>query len=208
MLLVLAACAAPLHGQRVEAVNGGIVYRPPCSAPARRLTQSGMDSEPRLSPTGTRIVFLRRMPGGSGQSAVWVMNTDGSGARMLVRPREDDAPVRNLTEIKAPQFSPDGMRVYFLASAWATSNAVHQVDVATGAERYLIPGNTLEVVPAGDYAGHLLVNQHRYFLAGGSYDWEWLFTPQGREVGPVGETEEAQREFRAGIPRRPAARCR
>ena len=32
--------------------------------------------------------------------------------------------------------------------------------------------------------------QHRYFLGGGSYDWYWLLRPDGKEVGPVGETTE------------------
>jgi hypothetical protein len=42
-----------------------------------------------------------------------------------------------------------------------------------------------------------VVSQHRYFLAGGSYDWYWLVTPEGREVQAVGESEAALKEFRA-----------
>ena len=34
------------------------------------------------------------------------------------------------------------------------------------------------------------MNQHRYFLGPGSYDWFWLFRPDGTEVGPVGEDTE------------------
>jgi hypothetical protein len=45
----------------------------------------------------------------------------------------------------------------------------------------------LRVVPFGEYRDHLLVQQHRYFLGGGSYDWFFLFTPGGKEVGVVGE---------------------
>jgi hypothetical protein len=32
----------------------------------------------------------------------------------------------------------------------------------------------------------LIVNQHRYFLGGGSYDWYWVFSPNGKEEGPLG----------------------
>jgi len=30
----------------------------------------------------------------------------------------------------------------------------------------------------------------------GSYDWIWLITPAGKDVGPVGDTAEALAEFR------------
>ena len=73
---------------------------------------------------------------------------------------------------------------------------MHVVDVATGREHYVIPGNSLEVVPRGAYAGYLMVEQHRYFMGAGSYDWTWLFSPSGREIGPIGETDQAIAAFR------------
>ena len=72
--------------------------------------------------------------------------------------------------------------------AWATSGSVHAYDFEKKTQRYVMPGNDPQVVPAGEYKGHLLVAQHRYFLGGGSFDWYWLFTQDGKEVGPVGET--------------------
>jgi hypothetical protein len=94
-------------------------------------------------------------------------------------------------------FSPNGRWVYFLSPAWATSTAVHAVDVASGQERFVAPGNSLNVLYRGKYAGHLLVSQHRYFLGSGSYDWFWLIAPDGKEVGPVGETDAAVEQFLA-----------
>ena len=26
-----------------------------------------------------------------------------------------------------------------------------------------------------------------YFIGGGSYDWYWLLTPEGKEIGPLGD---------------------
>ena len=40
---------------------------------------------------------------------------------------------------------------------------------------------------SGEYRDFLIVQQHRYFLGGGSFDWYWLFRPDGKEVGPIGE---------------------
>jgi hypothetical protein len=53
--------------------------------------------------------------------------------------------------------------------------------------RFIQPANELEVITSGEYQGYLALQQHRYFIGGGSYDWYWLFTPDGKEIGPLGE---------------------
>jgi hypothetical protein len=193
-----------LPAQRVEARGGNLFYHASAQAPPRQLTTSGRDRDQRLSPDGRTVAFIRGTPGNLVMTALdreeatelWIIRTDGSGARMLVRGRTADDPRRTLASMQSPQFSPDGRRIYFLSTAWVTSAAVHAVDTSTGREWFVAPGNSLEVVPSGRYAGHLLVGQHRYFLAGGSYDWLWLLTPDGSDVGPVGETEGALEAFR------------
>jgi hypothetical protein len=207
VLAILAiALLAPggIRAQSVAIQQGNVVYQAsPQSAP-RQLTAGGLDSEPALSPDGRMVAFIRRMPGDSVRSmsgpeeanALWIMRVDGGDARMLVRARFDDDPQRMLLGLQHPRFSPDGGRIYFLSSAWVTSGSVHAVEVASGTERFVAPANTLEVVPSGEYAGHLIVAQHRYFIAGGSYDWLWLVTPDGEAVGPVGENDAAVEQFR------------
>ena len=77
-----------------------------------------------------------------------------------------------------------------------TSGAVHVVEVATRRTRFVAAGNSLEVVPSGHYAGCLLVSQHRYWMAGGSYDWTWLLSARGSERGPVvGDDDEAEQRL-------------
>jgi len=54
-----------------------------------------------------------------------------------------------------------------------------------------------QVILGGEYAGCLLVNRHRYFLGGGSYDWVWLLTADGKEIGPVSDgSEEGVKMFK------------
>lgn len=203
-LAALCLLPASLLAQRVEARDGNVFYQASGQAAPRQLTSTGLDSEPVLSPSGRRIAFVRRIPGDSVESAtgreeataLWIMRVDGGDARMLVRARSDDDPQRTLAGFQHPQFSPNGRRIYFLSPAWATSGAVHAVEVASGSERFIAPGNSLEVVPYGTYAGHLVVSQHRYFDEGGSYDWYWLLTPAGREVRRVGVDEAAVDRFR------------
>ena len=86
-------------------------------------------------------------------------------------------------------------RFIFCSAAYAVSGAIHAYDVTTHQVRFVMAGNAPQVVPAGEYKGDLLVEQHRYFLGGGSYDWYWLFEPNGKEIGPVGETTDNFREM-------------
>jgi len=92
--------------------------------------------------------------------------------------------------IAGAQFSPDGRRLYFVSSAWATSGAVHVIDLATRKERFFTDGSSLEIVPNGEYRGCLLIQKHKYFIGGGADDGFWLVKPDGKEVGPVGEDTE------------------
>lgn len=152
-----------------------------------------VDYERNLSPDGRFVAFIRPTPGQTIDTVygemeateLWISRVDGSEAKMLVRGTYSDSPKKTIAGISTPQFSPDGRKIHFLSIAWVTSEAVHVIDLKSGNEHYLCDGNSLEVIPRGKYAGHLIVNPHRYFLGGGSYDWFWLLTPEGKEIDPI-----------------------
>ena len=193
LLVLLPLLPAPSRAQTVTVESGNIVYTAP-GAPPRRLTDYRIDSDPALSPDGRWIVFVRRAPQtrayrpNSPTHGLYRIGIDGSGLTHLLAGRPDSVPERSLGMLSSPAFSPDGGTVYFMAAGWVTSGAVHALDLETRTSRFVAPGNELRVVPAGQYAGHLVVQQHRYFLGGGAYDWYWLLTPEGKEVGAIGET--------------------
>ena len=203
ILLAASSWAVPAIAQSVTTQEGNVIYRASADAAPRQLTRTGLDRDAVLSPDGRTIAFIRGTPGDSvvvaagpeEATSLWTVGVDGGGARMHVTGRAAEIAGEILAALQAPRFSPDGRRIYFLGAAWATSGAVHVLDLATGTERFLVAGNSLDVVPSGEYAGFLVVSQHRYFLAGGSYDWYWLFTADGREVDPIGEDENALDAF-------------
>jgi Tol biopolymer transport system component len=195
VLLLLFLLALPAHaaGPSVVADKGNIVLVE-AGGKKRKLTSSGQDSQPSLAPDGKAVVFVRRssakLESAAGEveaNELWWIDTAGGKPRQLVRSAGNDDPKKFLGALTEPQFSPDGKTVFFLSAAWATSSAIHKVDVATGQVQFVAPGNSLEVIPRGEYRGRLITQQHKYFLGGGTYDWFWVLEPDGREVGPIGE---------------------
>ena len=178
----------------VSVKDGNIILNT-AQGEAKTLTKSGRDSAPLLSPDGKWIVFVRALPGkqistGSGDvdaAELWQIDAAGKEPLLLVAPRDAEDVQQVIATFTDLQFSTDGRLVYFVTPAWATSGAVHVVDTTNRKERFVIAGNGLKVIPTGEYKDCLLLAQHRYFLGGGSYDWFWLFRPDGKEVGPVGE---------------------
>jgi hypothetical protein len=196
-LISLAALAVPAFAQTVSVKDGNIQFTDKAGKTIA-LTSSGRDSDPLLAPDGKWVVFVRKVDGkkiptGSDEmepTELWQVQTDGKEPALLLRCRESQKPESVIAAFETLQFSTNGKLVYFVTPAWATSGAVHVVDTTNRKERYLFAGNNLKVVPSGEYRDCLLVQQHRYFVGGGSYDWFWLLRPDGKEVGPVGEDTE------------------
>jgi hypothetical protein len=194
LLVSLVALAFPALAQTVSVKDGNIQLSDK-SGTATALTSSGRDSNPILAPDGKWIAFVRKVDGkkiatGSDEvepTELWQVRIDGKEPTMIVRCRASEKPESVLGGFENLQFSSNGKLLYFVTPAWATSGAVHVVYTTNGKERYLFPGNDLKVVTAGEYKDCLLVQQHRYFIGGGSYDWFWVLRPDGKEIGPVGE---------------------
>jgi dipeptidyl aminopeptidase/acylaminoacyl peptidase len=124
----------------------------------------------------------------STNNQLWIIRSNGK-EEMAVESKDDKSPQKLIAGISSPLISPDGRRIYFISDAWATSGAIHVYDVKTKKEKFICPGNTLQVVKTGKYKGDIIVNQHRYYGAPnyGSYDHFYLVTPSGNVVKDLGE---------------------
>jgi hypothetical protein len=189
------AFAASAFAQSVSVTDGNIQFTDK-SGKTTALTSSGRDSDPVLAPDGKWVVFVRKIDGPKIATAtdevdpteLWQVRVDGKEPTMLLRCGDvKDDKDHPLAAFQSLQFSTNGKLVYFSSPQWATSGAIHVVDTTNRKQHYLFPGNEVRVVTGGEYKDCLLVQQHRYFIGGGSYDWFWLFRPDGKEVGPVGE---------------------
>ncbi len=187
----------PAVAQSVSVKEGNIQFTDK-SGQTTPLTSSGRDAGPVLAPDGRWVAFVRMVDGKKVQTGsdevdpteLWQVRTDGKEASLLLKCRASEKPESVIAAFENVQFSTNGKLLYFVTPAWATSGAVHVVDTTNRKERYLFPGNGLKAVASGEFKDCLLVQQHRYFIGGGSYDWYWLLRPDGKEVGPVGEDTE------------------
>ena len=146
-------------------------------------------SEPQVrSPNGRMVVFVNER---GTEPGLWIRDVVSGRARRVVAPRADDDPARNLTELKHPVFSLDGGYVYFEASAWAASSAVHQVELSTGRIRFVTDGWLYGVLRNGPWRGYLLVGQHRYHGPPhyGSFNPVAVIRPDGKKMLQVPGSE-------------------
>ncbi|HKI85357.1 MAG TPA: S9 family peptidase [Thermoanaerobaculia bacterium] len=73
-------------------------------------------SDPQASPDGSQIAFVLRstdLKANRGRTALWMVGSDGSGARQLTGPEQGNA--------SSPVWAPDGKTIYFLSSRSGSS---------------------------------------------------------------------------------------
>jgi len=174
-----------------------------------RLTSSGKNRNPLLSPDGKNLVYLRKskntaiddMSDGSPEQTdyadqIWIVNLKTGKEKCLVSdedktPREEAFPqlTRNRAYIFNLRFSPDGSKLYFQTSAAPTTAALYVVDIRTQKDRFFMYALDFDVIYTGKYKNHLIVQKHKYFLGCGSYNWYWLVNEKGQEVDAIAEEE-------------------
>lgn len=164
-----------------------------------QLTKNAKLADLTESPDRNWIVFIKKsnytIPSncfyfskkGEQADEIWIVNTKEMTKKLLVAPHfscEDVSKV--IIDPHNLQFSPDSKTLYFETSAWVTSGAIHTVGIDGNHLRFVTAGSRLRVVQNGPYKGNIIVNQHRYHFKGetplGSYDWDWLFTPTGKQI--------------------------
>jgi hypothetical protein len=140
-----------------------------------------------VSPDGRFTVWINQTGDGrtdANGSQVVVLEDKRTGAeRQLLVSHYDADRRRNLTTLTNALFSLDGGYVYVSATDTSpNSGAVHQINLATGAVRFVVGGRAVAVIRTGKYRGYLLVQQHRYREGPqfGSFNPVYVIRPDGR----------------------------
>lgn len=181
----------------VNVVDGNIFFVNEFGV-SKNITSLGIDRDPVLSPDKKSIVFVRFNPnilenseqGETSAPAIWISDIETNQAKLLLESKSADDPKENLTDFNKFVFSKDGDVIFFMTSAWATSSAVHALDLKTTKTKFITHGNRFRLIPSGQFEGNLIVMQHKYKSTGGSYDHHWIISMEGKEFGLAGETDE------------------
>jgi hypothetical protein len=164
---------------------------------AQAQTSSKTPLEHVTAPGGKVVYYIMSLPGkdsmGNPRSAIEAGINENSSFRILLASTPSDDPKANLTDFSHLFLSPDGKTLYFQTSAWATSAAIHSLDIGTKKTSFVTSGEIACVVLGGEFQGDLVVEQHRYFIQGGSYDALYLYNPAGKLIGPVSQGTDASR---------------
>lgn len=193
-LLMLALSVNVARAGTVRSTEGNLYYFGDDGIP-KQVTNFRTDGEPSLSPDEKTIVFVRLRsatvsgPDKKATTELWTIESSGRNPTLLLTARSSQKPENELSGFSSPVFSLDGGSIYFISSAWATSGAIHLINIKTKRTKFVSPGNSLQLVRSGKYVGHLIILKHKYFAGTGSYDFYWIVSPQGREVLPIGDQQ-------------------
>ena len=153
----------------------------------RRVTTDGRCSSVVKSPDGKLIAFIHMdVPPGNegdqGQTSLRIADLASGEVRQVLAPTPSTEPERDMRSMDRPKWSLEGGFIYVESAAWATSSAIHQVNLATGRERFVIDGWLNAIVRTGPYRGYLLVGRHQYRQGpgGGSFNPVYLVRPDGK----------------------------
>lgn len=199
LLVSICVLSSPLLRAESVLVHSGNVFLKSNNGKELQLTRTGHDSQPTLSENGKWVVFVREIPGKLDKrtptvteifaNELWLVSTDGKTANRLVEYGRLSSKSGAISAIGQPQFFPDNRRIAFTAAWSVVEGSVHIFDLKTKKIQFISAGNSVEVVPMGQYKNHLIVQRHKYFLPGGSYDWYWLLNTTGAEIGAIGDEE-------------------
>src|SRR3990167_10891900 len=127
-----------------------------------QLTHSGKSKHAVLSPNGRYVVYVKKSNfvaphncfyfylRGEHADEIWIADLSNMEKRLLVFPTFDcDDVSKDTMDPHHLIFSPNGKTIYFETSAWATSGAVHAVDVDGKNSRFVTAGDELRVIQVG-----------------------------------------------------------
>jgi len=151
-------------------------------------------SQATLSPDGHTVAFIKVDSQPSDEfshslNSVWLGNCTTGASRRLLAPHASGNPKQTLTELNTPTFSLNGNFVYVITPAWTTADAIHQINIKTGKVRFIIEGDSFELIRHGGYAGYLVVKRHLEMGTDNSPAY-FVVNPNGEDIIEIPDSED------------------
>jgi len=165
-----------------------------------QITKSGLDTLPILSKNKKFLIYLRCSYNNDiNLSQIIRYDLKTSKEKILIQSAEDHPEVSTpisyaksyeyyfscLGDISNILLSPDNKRIYFEASAWAVSDAIHYYVFSTGKIYFYHSGDLIKIYPDGMLKIRLA--PLAYDKKGNSYRYlqDWLFDKNGEQIRPL-----------------------
>lgn len=152
--------------------------------------------KPVISVRETPDVMVSTGLGDVQASELWLTTPDKNTSELIIRGREDPDLRKTIAHITNPALSADNRFIYFLSEAWATSDSLQKVEIATKKVSFVIDACGFEIIKAGVFEGLLLVNR-ALIEDNGRDSYLWLVSPDGKPLMQIGQFDSAaSHEFR------------
>lgn len=202
--VMLAICVAVLApGQSVETKSGNIFFTSR-RGDIRQLTFSGMDSDPRLSINENKVIFVRKttIPAGfveptdmhPTRTQICIVSSSGNDNPRVIYDGIIIIGKTRYTTFYEPALTVDERGVYLLIHYSVVEFGLVKLDLARGHARMISRALDWHFVISGNYAGCLVVQKRKTYPDGISTLF-WLLSPDGKEIGYVGQSEAEAQEF-------------
>jgi len=179
-----------------------------------RLTHTGLNKSPIIHPGGEWIYYIKtteaKNNGDMGsvdppigyignyvfKEEIWRMKISGEGKSFVYKSSRSPEPNQTwytLSSIDNIQFSPSGDKIYFQSDPYTVTGTIWVMESDGSNAQLMSSGHSIRIIESNTdgtdnrYKGYLIIQQHRYFTFGGSYDWYWLFDPDFKKIGPIGD---------------------
>ncbi len=179
-----------IAADRVSNEDGRIVLEN-SSGQKTVLTQTGLDSDPWLSPDGRTVVFLRHPAEDMFRNSVYEIDVPARIQKLLYAgPAKYQG--RESSYFGRPELNESRAKLFLISKASATSGSLISVRLASG-QATLISDQVVgyDVIECPQkYRGDLIaLKRHEEDIFGHPFFLYWLYSAEGKELGLAGDGE-------------------
>lgn len=121
---------------------------------------------------------------------IWLADKKTGDIYPLIHTQDNPDGAKVIIGIHNILMSLDKSRIYYLSSAYTTSDYIHYIDLNTGDDHGLCDSNYLKIITKGKYKGDLIIQPHQYYTnQEGSYDNFYIADKDCNKLLDLGASE-------------------